>query len=133
MKKFALPTAAVLCVIGALLYVFQPTDHDNPYLIRQANLMRQLGFTFSDYVRTHPDADLKHASLEDLLEMNVFTPEEVRYLRDNHIAFHGYDPNLINGTTPLLDGFYTHWNGRKQHIVCFSDGSVDTFRVTTNR
>lgn len=131
MKKFAL-LIVVICVVGTFLCVFQPADHDNPYLIRRVNMIHQLGFTVSDYVRTHPDSNLKHSSLEDLLAMNVFTSEEIRYLRDNHIAFHGYDPDIVNGTTPLLDGFYTHWNGRKQHIVCFSDGSVVTSQITTN-
>jgi hypothetical protein len=99
---------------------------DSPF-VRQISAMQHICTKLRDFEYDHPvlkPEDMAGRSLTDYVALGVLSPQDVTYIRDHGIQFHGFDPKKIGGDVPVLEAAYGRFRKR---MVGYSDASVVTY------
>ncbi len=77
------------------------------------------------YAQEHtasPGGSMLSTNIDDLAAVGILSLDDVTYMREHHIQFHGY-PNRIAGDVPVFETVFTN-SRNPRRIVGYSDGST---------
>jgi hypothetical protein len=111
-------------VIGGIL-LFQPVSRakDTP-LMQAYSRLHHIGVKLRHYADDHsafPGGTSTNSSVDALVSEGILSADDAAFLRDQHVAYHGFDLSRIAADVPVFELVFT--NGKiPRRIVSYSDG-----------
>ena len=128
-RKIVISILVAVLAVAVLAFIFlsRPVSRtvDTP-LMREYSRIHQICTKLRYYADEHstlPDGVTTNASVDGLTAVGVLSAEDVAYIREHQIAYHGFDLSNMAADVPVFTATFTNTK-LPRRITAYSDGHV---------